>query len=80
MNDSTQLSAVSREPLNKDEVAFTLHEGAKLKKNDSIRIDGNAKTRGIKFRLPTTAKPGSKPPPLKKSKNLIYCKRSSLWF
>ena len=43
MNDSTQLSAVSREPLNKDEVAFTLHEGAKLKKNDSIRIDGNAK-------------------------------------
>lgn len=78
MNDSTQLSAVSREPLNKDEVAFTLHEGAKLKKNDSIRIDGNAKTRGIKFRLPTTAKPGSKPPPLKKSKNLIYCKRSSL--
>lgn len=43
MNDSTQLSAVSREPLNKDEVAFTLHEGAKLKKNDSIRIDGNAR-------------------------------------
>ena len=39
MNDSTQLSAVSREPLNKDEVAFTLHEGAKLKKN-GMRVLG----------------------------------------
>ena len=43
MNDSTQLSTVSREPMKTDEMAFMLHEGAKVKKADSIRVDGNAK-------------------------------------
>ncbi len=43
MNDSTQLSTVSREPMKTDEMAFMLHEGAKVKKEDSIRVDGNAK-------------------------------------
>ncbi len=43
MNDSTQLCTVSREPVKADEMAFMLHEGAKVKKEDSIRVDGNAK-------------------------------------
>lgn len=50
MCDSTQLSTVSRAPLNKDEVAFMLHEGTKLKKTDSIRVDGNARNVWYKVR------------------------------
>lgn len=78
MNDSTQLSAVSREPLNKDEVAFTLHEGAKLKKNDSIRIDGNAKNTWYKVQTADNREAWIKASAIEESKNLIYCKRSSL--
>ena len=52
MNDSTQLSNVSREPMKSDEVAFSLHEGAKVKKTDSIRVDGNAKN--VWYKIETT--------------------------
>lgn len=43
MADSTQLSTVGRAPVGKDEMAFMLHEGVKIKKVDSLRADGDAK-------------------------------------
>lgn len=39
VKDSTILSTVARGPLNKQEIAFVLHEGAKVEKVDSLLVD-----------------------------------------